>query len=178
MTIPNLVLGWTKSCLCVRARLSGGNSHIHLQNTPDLKRSRCVDSPSISWNSPARKIKKDTDSATWNQKCYFFQVPENIAINPILGSEYFYQRCWGQGSPASSRNDQNPEKTQWTSILISVWRPLVQKWEKKTQHGVAGPENPREDLRDCAQSIGDAFYALENTPVARSTPNSLGERSD
>ena len=52
------------------------------------------------------------------------------------------------------------------------------KMRKKTQHGVAGPENPREDLRDCAQSIGDAFYALENTPFARSTPNSRGERSD
>ena len=49
---------------------------------------------------------------------------------------------------------------------------------EKTQHGVVGPENRREDLRDRAQSIGDGFNALENTPVARSTPNSRGERSD
>ena len=49
---------------------------------------------------------------------------------------------------------------------------------KKTQHGVAGPEKRRVGLRDRAQSIGDGFNALENTLVARSTPNSLGERSD
>ena len=49
---------------------------------------------------------------------------------------------------------------------------------KKTQQCVVGAENRREDLRDRAQSIGDAFYAWENTPVARSTPNSLRERSN
>ena len=49
---------------------------------------------------------------------------------------------------------------------------------KKTQHGAVGPENLREDLRDRAQSIGDGFNASENAPVARQTPNSLGERSD
>ena len=49
---------------------------------------------------------------------------------------------------------------------------------EKTQQCVVGAENRREDLRDRAQSIGDGFGALENTPVTRSTPNSLGERSD
>ena len=49
---------------------------------------------------------------------------------------------------------------------------------KKTQHGVVGPENRREDLRDRAQSIGDGFSASVNAPVARSAPNNLGERSD
>ena len=49
---------------------------------------------------------------------------------------------------------------------------------KKTQQCVVGPENRREDLRDRAQSIGDGFNASQNAPVARSTPNSLGERSD
>ena len=40
--------------------------------------------------------------------------------------------------------------SQWTSILISALRP---KWEKKTQHGVVGPGNRREDLRNRAQSM-------------------------
>ena len=61
--------------------------------------------------------------------------------------------------------------------LLSELPPWF-KSGKKTQRGVVGPENPREDLRDRAQSIGDRFNALENAPVARSTPNSLGERSD
>ena len=59
----------------------------------------------------------------------------------------------------------------------SHFRPQ-EKHLQKTQRGVVGPENRREDLRGRAQSIGDGFNALENAPVARSTPNSLGERSD
>ena len=50
------------------------------------------------------------------------------------------------------------------------------KMAKKTQHGVVGPENRREDLPECARSIGDGFNALENTPVVRQTPNSRRER--
>ena len=50
------------------------------------------------------------------------------------------------------------------------------KNEKKTQHGVVGAEKRREDLRECALSIGDGYNALENAPVVHQTPNSRRER--
>ena len=57
----------------------------------------------------------------------------------------------------------------------SHFRPAAEM-QKKTQHGVVGSENRREDLRDHAQSIGDAFYALGSIPVPSQTPNSHTER--
>ena len=80
-----------------------------------------------------------------------------------------------------SINDLIARSDQKFTVYISELQfsfPPRSKNGKKTQHGVVGPENRREDLRDRAQSIGDGFNASENTPVARSTPNSLGERFD